>query len=121
MWYLRYLYRKGGSSEKLQEKHDVTLTDSFAEFVQIANTRQANKENPAHVFNLNPADIARYLGVLTIAEGVENEDQYLCLKKLGCDIVQGYYFSKAVEPKDFERFLEDKLQIMSDEKALETA
>ena len=49
-------------SEKLQEKHDVTLTDSFAEFVQIANTRQANKENPAHVFNLNPADIARYLG-----------------------------------------------------------
>ena len=66
-------------------------------------------------------DIARYLGVLTIAEGVENEDQYLCLKKLGCDIVQGYYFSKAVEPKDFERFLEDKLQIMSDEKALETA
>ena len=49
-------------SEKLQEKHYIPLTDSFAEFVQIANTRQANKENPAHVFNLNPADIARYLG-----------------------------------------------------------
>ena len=30
-------------TEKLQEKYDITLTDSFAEFVNIVNTRQANK------------------------------------------------------------------------------
>ena len=49
-------------TEHLQEQFDITLTDSYAEFVNIVNTRQSSKENPAHVFNLNPADIARYLG-----------------------------------------------------------
>ena len=49
-------------TDHLQEKFDITLTDSYAEFVNIVNTRQSSKENPAHVFNLNPADIARYLG-----------------------------------------------------------
>ena len=49
-------------TEQLQEKFDITLTDSFAEFVNVVNTRQSTKENPAHIFNLNPADIARYLG-----------------------------------------------------------
>ncbi len=49
-------------SEKLQESNDITLTDQFPEFVNIVNARQANKDNPTHVFNLNPADIARYLG-----------------------------------------------------------
>ena len=49
-------------TEQLQDKFDITLTDSFAEFVNVVNTRQSTKENPAHVFNLNPADIARYLG-----------------------------------------------------------
>lgn len=49
-------------TEQLQDKFDITLTDSFAEFVNIVNTRQSTKENPAHIFNLNPADIARYLG-----------------------------------------------------------
>ena len=49
-------------TEQLQEKFDITLTDSYSEFVNVVNTRQSSKENPAHVFNLNPADIARYLG-----------------------------------------------------------
>lgn len=49
-------------TEQLQEKYDITLTDSFAEFVNMVNTRQSTKENSAHIFNLNPADIARYLG-----------------------------------------------------------
>ena len=49
-------------TEQLQDKFDITLTDSYAEFVNVVNTRQSTKENPAHIFNLNPADIARYLG-----------------------------------------------------------
>ncbi len=38
--------------------------------------------------------IAENLSVPTIAEGVETEEQYLLLKDLGCDIIQGYYFAK---------------------------
>ena len=50
-------------------------------------------------------DIARYLSVPMIAEGVETEEQMRTLKELGCDIVQGYYFSKPVPAKEFEAFL----------------
>ena len=50
-------------------------------------------------------DIADYLHVPVVAEGVETEEQYLVLKALGCDLVQGYYFSKPVPEEEFEAFL----------------
>ena len=50
-------------------------------------------------------DISRALNVPMIAEGVETKEQMLALKKMGCDIVQGYYFSKPVPAEEFERFL----------------
>ena len=49
-------------------------------------------------------DISHSLGVPMIAEGVETEEQMLALKKLGCEIVQGYYFSKPVPAEEFTRF-----------------
>ena len=60
-------------------------------------------------------DIARYLGVLTVAEGVENKTQLDALKDLGCDIVQGYYFSKPVRADEFEKFLEEKMRSLCEE------
>ena len=50
-------------------------------------------------------DISHSLSVPMIAEGVETEEQVLTLRKLGCDVVQGYYFSKPVPPEEFESFL----------------
>ena len=50
-------------------------------------------------------DIADYLHVPVVAEGVETEEQYLTLKAMGCDYVQGYYFSKPVPPQAFDSFL----------------
>ena len=38
--------------------------------------------------------LARDFGVELIAEGVENADQLHVLQELGCDYIQGYYFSK---------------------------
>ncbi|MBR6234186.1 MAG: EAL domain-containing protein [Erysipelotrichaceae bacterium] len=61
--------------------------------------------------------IAKYLNVLSIAEGVEDQLQMDDLKKLGCDIVQGYYFSKPVLAKEFERFLEEKLELLQETEA----
>ena len=39
------------------------------------------------------------LGIKTLAEGVENEEQFDFLKKVGCDLAQGFYFYKP-EPAD---------------------
>jgi diguanylate cyclase (GGDEF)-like protein len=49
-------------------------------------------------------DIAKFLQVPVIAEGVETEEQLNLLKERGCDIIQGYYFSKPVPPDEFTKF-----------------
>ena len=56
-------------------------------------------------------DIARYLKVPVVAEGVETEQQLNLLKQAGCDLVQGYYFSRPVPPEDFEPLIVRELQI----------
>ena len=61
-------------------------------------------------------DIAKLLGVPVIAEGVETEEQMLALKEMGCDIVQGYYFSKPLPAEEFEKFLLEKKQSSTDVK-----
>ena len=56
-------------------------------------------------------DIADYLHVPVVAEGVETQEQYLVLKAMGCEYVQGYYFSKPVPPEDFDHFLAERAQV----------
>jgi len=50
-------------------------------------------------------EIAACLNVPTVAEGVETADQMHTLKAMGCDIVQGYYFSRPLPAGDYESFL----------------
>ncbi len=56
-------------------------------------------------------DIAKFLKIPVIAEGVETKEQYELLKKVGCDIIQGYYFSKPVPEHEFEKLIEDALNL----------
>ena len=55
-------------------------------------------------------DIAKFLNVPTVAEGVETDSQLATLKKMGCEIIQGYYFSKPVPPADFIPFIEKEIE-----------
>ena len=48
-------------------------------------------------------DIARYLKVPVVAEGVETENQLRLLRDAGCNLVQGYYFSRPLPPEEFEK------------------
>ena len=49
--------------------------------------------------------LARSLGFLTIAEGVETPGQLAFLRAQGCDEVQGYFYSKPVLVDQFEAFV----------------
>jgi len=42
--------------------------------------------------------IGHNLGLKVVAEGVETKEQAEKLKKLECDIIQGYYYSKPLPP-----------------------
>ena len=56
-------------------------------------------------------DIAHFWGVPVIAEGVEEEHQLDLLKKMGCDIIQGYCFSPPVPADAFEKLIEKEIRI----------
>ncbi|MBQ9631348.1 MAG: EAL domain-containing protein [Lachnospiraceae bacterium] len=60
-------------------------------------------------------DIAEFLGVPVIAEGVENEEQYRLLKEAGCQIVQGYYFSRPILPEELGRLAAKEQGVELDE------
>ena len=49
--------------------------------------------------------IGRALGMNIVAEGVETEFEAIMMTKLGCTEMQGYYFSKSVDPDQMAELL----------------
>ncbi len=56
-------------------------------------------------------DIAKYLNVPVVAEGVETETQLQLLKNADCDLVQGYYFSRPLPAEEFEKLIIREIEI----------
>lgn len=50
--------------------------------------------------------MALQLDIKTVVEGVETKEQMEYVKKIGCDIIQGFYYSKPLNKKDFENYFE---------------
>lgn len=50
--------------------------------------------------------MAHEIGIKTVAEGVETEEQVSFLRQSGCDYIQGYYYSKPLPEEEFVEFLE---------------
>ncbi|PCJ36312.1 MAG: hypothetical protein COA75_07860 [Cellvibrionales bacterium] len=57
--------------------------------------------------------IGKDLKLTTIAEGVEEQTQLVILQVFGCDLIQGYYYSKPLSKEDLLAFL-----LTSDNKVL---
>ena len=63
-------------------------------FVSNMNTDRDNHEIVRLIIML-----AHSLGLSIVAEGAETEDQVAALTRLGCDMVQGYFYSRPVDAK----------------------
>ena len=50
--------------------------------------------------------MVKSLGFESIAEGVEEEQQYKYLRAIGCDIIQGYLFGKPLSQEEIEQLLQ---------------
>ena len=48
--------------------------------------------------------LADQLDMILLAEGVETQEQVDFLRSIGCDLVQGYYFSKPLPLEEFEQY-----------------
>jgi len=58
--------------------------------------------------------LAHSLGMTVTAEGVETAEQIALLRALGCEYIQGYYFSEPVEPETVAALLEATPRIESE-------
>lgn len=54
--------------------------------------------------------MAHQLNLVVVAEGVETEQQYEKLRKMGCDQAQGFYIAKPMSANDFSNWLSIHLQ-----------
>ncbi len=52
-------------------------------------------------------ELSEQLNMETVAEGIETQEQIDFLRELGCDIVQGYYFSRPLPEQEFETWVEE--------------
>ena len=67
------------------------------EFIRRIGTGEKDRHLVALIIG-----IAGNLKIPVVAEGVETEEQLQMLRELGCQLVQGYYFSKPLPANEFE-------------------
>ncbi len=65
--------------------------------------------NKGYLICKHTTQLSHSLGILVVAEGVESEKQLEIVKEIGVDLVQGYYFSKAISFEEVVLFV-DKLK-----------
>ncbi|MEO1133024.1 MAG: EAL domain-containing protein [Cyanobacteria bacterium J06639_1] len=59
----------------------------------------SNTESQPHSWKIveTIVSLAQSLGIFTIAEGVETQEQFSRLRQLGCEYIQGYYISPPID------------------------
>ena len=50
-------------------------------------------------------ELAKMMNLKTVAEGIETEQQLVRVRSLGCDYIQGYFYSKPIPEAEFEEYI----------------
>lgn len=115
------------ANNNLNKLHDFGVTISLDDFGTGYSSLSYLKKFPIDYLKIDKAFLDDYdsvdgaifletivkmgqmLKMKVIAEGVETKEQVEYLKSISCDLYQGYYFSKPLSSKDFEKlYLESK-------------
>lgn len=95
----------GHSSLSLLHKFDLDVIKIDKSFIQGMS---ASREMRAVLHAI--IALAQNMGKAVVAEGAETKDQIACLISHGCDMVQGYYFAKPLNPHDAQLFINTPLR-----------
>ena len=90
----------GYSSLSLLTRMPIDTLKIDKSFVDNIATEKERKEDIIvirHIINL-----AKELGFVCLAEGAESKNQVDRLRDLGCEIIQGYYYSKPISLSEYE-------------------
>jgi len=90
----------GHSSLSLLHQFDLDILKIDQSFVQGL---ESSREMSAVLDSI--IALAQNTGMLVVAEGAETSTQVACLISYGCDLVQGYYFSRPMFEADATNFL----------------
>ena len=71
---------------------------------------KAEDNQRAETILRNVLRLSSDLGLFSLTEGVETEDQYNMLNKMGCNLFQGYYFAKPMSVHDYEKLCDSQIQ-----------
>ncbi|HDH08369.1 MAG TPA: EAL domain-containing protein, partial [Gammaproteobacteria bacterium] len=85
----------GFSSLSYLRRFAVDILKIDQAFIQRVPADEADSNLIRGIINMS-----RELGIAVIAEGVEKKTQYDFLLESGCDMAQGFYFSRPVKPED---------------------
>ena len=66
-------------------------------------------DNSTQVITESILNMVKALGFESIAEGVEEENQYNYLRSVGCDVIQGYLFGKPLPADELESHISGSL------------
>ena len=66
--------------------------------------KEINNERKAQVLS-SCITLAHNLGLSTVIEGAETEEQVKRVREMGCDMVQGYYYSRPLPEDEFREYL----------------
>ncbi|MFQ5513911.1 MAG: putative bifunctional diguanylate cyclase/phosphodiesterase [Myxococcota bacterium] len=88
----------GYSSLAVLERFPIDTLKIDRSFVHDIATNQAHASIVAAILQM-----ARGLGLDSVAEGVETEQEREVLMELGCEVMQGYLFGRPGPPEDLER------------------
>lgn len=78
--------------------------------------RQASNTENFNVLRF-AIQLADGMRLKTVAEGVETAEQVAALRVLGCDYIQGYYYSRPLPQEDFERYLSEEQERVKEQRA----
>lgn len=96
-------FGSGYSSLNLLKDFQVDVLKIDMKFLSNTGDKKRADIILEHIINM-----AQKLDMVVIAEGVESKDQLELLTGMGCDLFQGYYFSKPVAIDDFIKYAERK-------------
>jgi EAL domain-containing protein (putative c-di-GMP-specific phosphodiesterase class I) len=94
----------GYSSLSYLHRFPVDILKIDRSFVERLNRTFDNAELAWTVVRLGQS-----LQLQTVAEGVEDSAQFLALRRMGCDIGQGFYFGRPMDPGDMDNLVGDEL------------
>ena len=77
--------------------------------VDMVFLRQSKEDIKTRKILHNIMNMSSDLGIVSLTEGVETQEQYRMLNDMGCKLFQGFYFAKPMPLAEFEKYAYDNL------------